>query len=229
MKMTLSITDFKNLSHLRVKYQDRNHACSDLRPVCALDTETDENGNITVLADSTGNYLELADITPEKVIKFLFSKRYQGSWNFFYNVTFDAEVILKIFGDLLYDYKRTRTLTFHYGDYTIEYIPAKKIAVRKGHHSAVFFDIAQYYHQSLENAYLNNIGKLPDWYIKAKKQRSHYTRKFYTKYSKKVRTYCIQDCVFTKELAEHWIQNFHNAFGFNPNDSYHQVTWQKKF
>ena len=216
MAESLSITDVKNLSHLRVKHQDRNHACSDLRPVYALDTETDENGYITVLADSDGNYLELEDITPEKVMKFLFSKRYQGSWNFFYNVTFDAEVILKIFGDLLYDYKKTRTLTFYYGDYIIEYIPAKKIAIRKGHHSAVFFDIAQYYHQSLDKAYQNNIGELPEWYVNAKKQRSHYTRKFYKKYPKKVRTYCIQDCIFTKQLAEHWIKNFHNAFSFYP-------------
>jgi len=200
------ITDFKNLSNLRIKHQDRNHACSELRPVYALDTETDENGDITILADNAGNYLELDDVTPEKIIKFLFSKRYQGSWNFFYNVTFDAEVILKIFGDLLYDYKRTRTLKFHYQGYTIDYISAKKIAIRKGHHSAVFFDIAQYYHQSLDKAYQNNIGELPEWYIKAKKQRSYYTRKYYQKYPKKVRTYCIQDCIFTKELSEHCIE-----------------------
>ena len=91
------------------------------------------------------DYLELDDIMPEKVIKFLFSKRYQGSWNFFYNVAFDAEVILKIFGDLLYDYKKTRTLKFYYNDYTIDYIPAKKITIRKCHHSTVFFDIANWW------------------------------------------------------------------------------------
>src|SRR3989338_4827734 len=143
MAKSLSITDFKVLSKLFVKHQDRNEAKSDLRGVYALDTETDENGNITTLADNDGNYLELDDITPEKVIKFLFSKRYQGTWNFFYNVTFDAEVILKIFGDLLYDFKRTRKLRFHYSGYTIEYIPKKNITIRKGHHSSVFFDIAQ--------------------------------------------------------------------------------------
>ena len=149
MAKPLSITDFKNLSKISLNHQDRNEARSDLRQVYALDTETDENGDITILADSDGNYLELDDITPENVIKFLFSKRFQGSWNFFYYITFDAEVILKLFGDLLYDYKRTRILTFHYQDYTIEYIPDKKIAIRKGHHSSVFFDIKQYYHESL--------------------------------------------------------------------------------
>ncbi|MEX2193154.1 MAG: DNA polymerase [Nitrosarchaeum sp.] len=216
MAKSISITDFKILSKLFVKHQDRNEARSDLRRVYALDTETDENGNITILADSDGNYLELDDITPEKVIKFLFSKRYQGSWNFFYNVTFDAEVILKIFGNLLYDYKRTRILRFQYQDYTIEYIPQKKIAIRKGHHSSVFFDIAQYYHESLSNAYLHNIGKLPDWYLDTKKNRSHFTRKYSEKYPKQIRNYCIQDCIYTKQLANHWIKVFHDAFGFYP-------------
>ncbi len=144
MAKSLWITDCNDLSKILVKHQDRCEAKSDLRPVYALDTETDENGNVTILADSEGNYIQLEQITPENLIKFLFSKRYQGSWNFFYNVTFDAEVILKIFGDLLYDFKRTRILRLHYQGYTIEYIPQKKIAIRKGHHSAVYFDIAQY-------------------------------------------------------------------------------------
>ncbi len=216
MAKSLSITDYRILAKLGTKFQDRCEARSSLRIVYALDTETDENGNITHLADSSGNYLELDDVTPDNVIKFLFSKRFQNTWNFFYNVTFDAEVILKLFGDLLYDYKRTRTLVFKYNGYTIEYIPQKKIAIRKGHHSAVFFDIAQYYHQSLLKAYQNNIGELPKSYLDMKNQRTHFTRKYCEKYSKKVREYCIQDCIFTKQLAEHWIKVFHEAFGFYP-------------
>ncbi|MCH7561668.1 MAG: DNA polymerase, partial [Thaumarchaeota archaeon] len=107
-------------------------------------------------------------------------------------------------------------LRFHYQGYTIDYIPQKKIAIRKGHHSAVFFDIAQYYHESLSNAYQNNIGKLPDWYVTIKKQRSHFTRKYCEKYPAKIRKYCIQDCIYTKELATHWIKVFHDAFEFYP-------------
>ena len=216
MAKPLSITDFNNLSKISLSHQDRNEARSDLRQVYALDTETDENGDITILADSDGHYLELDDITPEKVIKFLFSKRFQGSWNFFYYITFDAEVILKLFGDLLYDYKRTKILTFHFQDYTIEYIPQKKIAIRKGHHSCVFFDIAQYYQESLDNAYLHNIGKVPNWYTDAKSKRSHYTRYYYKRFPYKVRKYCLQDCTYTKQLAEHWIKVFFEAFNFYP-------------
>src|SRR3989344_9676799 len=195
MAKSIPVTDTKNLAILRTNvHQDRRLAKSDVRPIYALDTETYE-GNVFLIADSEGNFLD--KITPESCLTWLFSKRYQGSWNFFYNVTFDAEVILKIFGDLLYDYKKTRILRFHYQDYTIEYIPQKKIAIRKGHHSSVFFDIAQYYHESLDNAYLHNIGKLPDWYIEIKKKRSHFTRKYSEKYHNQVRKYCIQDCAYT--------------------------------
>ncbi len=108
MAESLALTDFKSLANLHLKYQDRNEARSEVRPIYALDTETDENGNVTLIADSSGNYLELDEISAENLVRFLFSKRYQGSWNFFYNITFDAEVILKTLGKELFNYKKTR-------------------------------------------------------------------------------------------------------------------------
>jgi len=215
MAESFPITDFKNLANLRTKFQDRNEARSEIRHVFALDTETDENGDIMLLADSEENYLELDDITPQKVIKFLFSKRYQGSWNFFYNLTFDAEVILKTLCKVLYNYIKTRTLSFKFDGYTIQYIPQKKLSILKGHHSSVFFDIAQYYHESLDQAYLHNIGKLPEWYVDIKSKRKSFTRYFYKHNARKIRKYSFADCTFTKELADHWIQLFHEAFGFH--------------
>lgn len=215
MAKSIWITDFKKLANLRTKFQDRNEARSEIRHVFALDTETDENGNIMLLADNEENYLELDDITPQKVIQFLFSKRYQGSWNFFYNLTFDAEVILKTLGKVLYNYTKTRNLSFKFEGYAIQYIPQKKLAIMKGHHSTVFFDIAQYYHESLDQAYLHNIGKLPDWYADIKSKRKKFTRYFYKHNARKIRRYCFADCVFTRELADHWIKLFHKAFGFH--------------
>ena len=213
MAESISLTDFKSLKQIRTKlHQDRRKAVSQSRKVFGIDTETDENGNITLLADSDGNWLD--DITAENLIKFLHSKRYQNSWSFFYNITFDAEVILKTLGETLNNYKKTRKLVFKLNKYRIEYIPNKKLAVRKGHHSAVFFDIAQYYHSSLVDAYQKNIGKLDSDYLEMKQKRSHFTNSFYKKYPNKVRKYCIKDCIHTMELAKHWIKLFHDAFGF---------------
>ena len=153
MAESLALTDFKNLANLYLKYQDRNEARSEVRPIYALDTETDENGNVTLIADSLGNYLELDEISAENLVRFLFSKRYQGSWNFFYNITFDAEVILKTFGKVLFNYKKTRKLNLRVNAYRFKYLPQKMMAVRKAHHSSVFFNIAQYYKTSLYKSY----------------------------------------------------------------------------
>ena len=208
------MTDFKNLSHLRTNvFQDRRLAKSNLRTVIGLDTETDK-GDIFLIADSKGRFLD--KITPKSCLKFLFSKRYQGSWNFFYNLSYDAEVILKLLAEKLNIYKKTRKLKFRFEDYKIDYIPNKKLAIRKGHHSSVFFDIAQFYHASLVNAYQENIKKLDPQYLQMKEKRKSFSQRFYRSNRKLIRDYCINDCKLTKELAIHWINLFNDAFGFYP-------------
>ena len=214
MAESIPITDYKDLSRLRTKvHQDRRLANSPLRPVYGLDTETYE-GTPFLIADSDGRYLD--KITPESCLKFLFSKKFQGTWNFFYNITYDAEVILKLLGEELNSYKRTGSLRFHYGEFTLDYIPSRKLTIRKGHHSSVFFDIAQFYHTSLVSAYQQNIGSLPNDYFLMKKERAQFSPRYYNRNKTKVRKYCIADCKYTKELAEHWINLFYNAFSFYP-------------
>ncbi len=215
MAESIPITDYKRLNGLRTKvHQDRRLAKSNLRPIYGLDCETYQ-GNIILIADSGGRYLD-TDVSAESVISFLFQSRYKTSWNFFYNLGYDAEVILKLLGEELNLYKKTRNLVFRHGDYKIEYIPNKKLAIRKGHHSTVFFDIAQYYHASLANAYQKNIGKLPEDYLEMKKQRAEFSTRFYKRNKKKIQNYCVQDCIYTKQLAERWIKLFHDAFSFYP-------------
>ena len=214
MAKSIPITDFKDLQRLRTKiHQDRRFARSSLRPVYGLDTETYE-GTPFLIADSDGRFLDI--ITPESCLKFLFSKKFQGSWNFFYNITYDAEVILKLLGEELNSYKRTGSLRFHHGEFTLDYIPSKKLAIRKGHHSSIFFDIAQFYHASLVNAYQQNIEDLPNDYLLMKKERTQFSPRYYNRNKTKVRNYCIADCKYTKVLAQHWIKLFNNAFSFYP-------------
>jgi len=214
MAEPIPVTDFKNLSRLRTNvFQDRRLAKSNLRNIIGIDTET-ENGNVFLIADSKGHFLD--EITPNSCLKFLFSKRYQGSWNFFYNLSYDAEVILKLLAEKLNIYKKTRKLKFRFEDYKIEYIPNKKLAIRKGHHSSVFFDIAQFYHASLVNAYQNNIGKLDSQYLQMKEKRKSFSQRFYRSNRTLIRNYCINDCKLTKELSIYWINLFNDAFGFYP-------------
>ncbi|MDH5431231.1 MAG: DNA polymerase [Nitrosopumilus sp.] len=214
MAESVPVTDFKDLSKIYTKIrQNRNNACSDLRKIHALDTET-YNGNIFLICDSDGLFLD--DITPELVINWLFSQKYQGSWNFFYNLSYDAEVILKLLGKELFKYRTTGKLEFNFVKYRIVYYPSKCLKITAGHHSTIFYDIAQFYHSGLADAYQNNIGKLSESYLDIKKNRSQFTLRYYNHNKKKIRNYCTTDCILTKQLAEKWVKLFHCAFSFYP-------------
>lgn len=215
MAKPIPLTDFKDLDKIFTgKKQNRDKAKSDLRKVHALDTETWQ-GNIFLIADSDGKFLD--SITPESVINFLFHKKYQGSWNFFYNLGYDAEVILKLLKNELFSYKKNRKLCFKFNDFTLEYIPNKCLKIRKRHHSTVFYDIAQFYNgKTLATAYRENIGKLDDDFLEIKGKRDSFPPSYYNHNKNKVKNYCINDCKLTKELSEKWIKLFRKAFGFYP-------------
>ena len=217
MAESVWLTDYNNLSHIKTDvFQRRDGAkAKHIREIQSFDTETDRNGDILVICDDSGNYLD--EITPDSLFSWLFSKRNQGKWNFFYNLNFDAGVILKTLGDILYDYRKTRRLSWDYKDFTIQYIPFKKLTVMKGHKSAVFFDIMQFYQGSLIDAYKNSIKKhLDQDYLNVKNKRDVFSKEFYRKNRKQVREYCIRDCVLTKELAQNWVNLFKIAFEFYP-------------
>ena len=194
--------------------QNRSPASSGLREINALDTET-RDGDIFLIADSDGEFLD--KITPESVISFLFRRKFENCWNFFYNLTYDAEVILKLLGTELNEYKNSRELIFFYNDYKFTYIPDKCLRIRKKKHSVVFFDIAQFFSKvGLLKAYEKNIGEIPDTYKVMKNKRGQFSKTFYRKNTSKVREYCIWDCTFTKQLAEYFIKLFFEMFTFYP-------------
>ena len=215
------ITKEKSLDRLRTRViQNRDNARSENRPVHAIDTET-WKGDIFLIADSDGDYLDVYSkdgITIDTVIKFLTRPKFETAWNFCYNLTYDGSVILKLLGKKVLDtYKTKRAFRFKHKKYSFFYLPKKTLRISKGHHSWVFYDITQFYDfKPLNKAYESNIKKLPDSYLKMKSKRSEFSPNYYRKNRNQVRQYCIDDCVLTKELSQHWIDIFQKAFGFYP-------------
>lgn len=227
MAEPVPITDFKDIRKLRTnRPQNRDPARSELRPIHTWDTET-YDGNIFLIANSERKFLD--EITPESVLDLLSAKKYQSSWNFFYNLGYDAEVILKLLGKELYRYGRTGNLVFQFDKYKITYIPNKCLRIAKGHHSASYYDIAQYYHASLSDAYQTNIGKLPDSYLEIKGKRSQFSPRFYKRNKKLIRDYCIQDCIYTKQLPKTGSIYLTTHFSSIQSSGFHQDIWQKRF
>lgn len=211
----------KTLRYLRKRPQFRRKATSDRRKIYTLDIEATTNGSMLLLADNEEHYIELDDTALEKVLKFLFHKRYQSSWCFFWNLHYDARIILKMILMAL-----SKKELFHFTQrfrckilgYSIHYIEEKKLSIRKGKHSVTFFDISQFYFQKkLTEAYKKNIGKLPKEYLEMKELRKDFTLDYYKRHKKLIQNYCISDCKFTAELATNWIDMFFKAFGFYPS------------
>jgi len=216
----LKITKVKSLKRLATKIkQNRDKARSELRDVHAVDTET-WKGDIFLIADSDGDYIDTfkQGITIDSVISFLTKPKFETSWNFCYNLTYDASVILKLLDkSILSTYKQKRAFRFKYKKFNFYFIPKKTLRISKGHHSWVFYDIAQFYDfKPLQKAYKENIGKLPDNYEIMKTKRKEFSPNYFRDNRKDVRNYCIDDCKLTKELSNHWINLFGKAFEFYP-------------
>jgi len=211
--MKIPTSNAKTLDGIRVRPQNRNSNIVEIpRPKVAADTET-EKGDIFLIADSEGNTLD--KITFESVAEFLF--QHEGKWIFFYNLSYDADCILKLLPEsILKSYKWKKELKFKVGKYSIHYIDKKKLSISKGHHFVNCYDIAQYYdNKGLVEDYSESIKKpLDPQYLKIKEKRSKFSKFYYSRSKKKVRNYCIDDCILTRELAENWIQTFKEVFGF---------------
>src|SRR5438309_915034 len=93
IQIHLARSKAKDLTFIKMQWQNRNVNDSEQRIVVGLDTETDD-GNIFLLADSDGNKLEYPNVTFENIAQFLL--RHERSWLFFYNLSYDAECILKL-------------------------------------------------------------------------------------------------------------------------------------
>ena len=206
----------KDLSKIKTRKQNRDCTPSGLRKVVAIDTEA-EDGNIFLIADSNGRTLEHPDINFDSVAKFLL--RYdEGYWVFFYNLDYDVGSMIKMLPAPLLkkQYLQQRELYFHYNGTTLHYIPKKKFVLRRGKHTVSCYDIMQYYdNKKLQVAYTENIKKpLPPEYAETKEKRAQFTLPYFLHNKKRLRQYCIDDCVLTKELAENWLDTFYKQFGF---------------
>jgi len=214
--MKLPTSNAKSLDGIRVRKQNRNLNSTELRKFVAMDTET-HNGDIFLIADSDGNYLD-GIIIFENIVEFLF--QHEGEWIFFYNLSYDAECILKLLPEeILKQYKWKKELRFEYKKYKIHYIDRKKLTISKGKHSVSCYDIAQYYDKQSLDVASESIGiSLDQEYLEIKKKRKIFSKFYYSRHKRQIRAYCIEDCRLTKELSEHWIATFEAVFGFYTNN-----------
>jgi len=161
-----------------------------------FDTETNYKGDIVLLSDDQGRNIWNPSL--DDLLQFLTYKEYRKTINWYYNITFDAESILKMLPEaeleeILEDNKT------EYNGFKLFYLPHKYLKISdKNKHNVDFYDIAQFYAMSLDNAskrYLNDTKGVADI-----KSLMEYI--YYDKVQNVVSVYCKHDCELTKGLAE---------------------------
>jgi hypothetical protein len=160
-------SECNDLNRINTKItQNRNPAASDPRPFYGIDTEATPEGDMFLLADSDGRFID-RDMMIESVADFLLHRKYQGAYNVCFNLHYDAMMILKLLGDRLKSYLQSRILQWRIDDDTrIKYIPKKCLIISRGNHSVCIYDVAQFYDGSLLDVYEKFIGPVPEWYRK---------------------------------------------------------------
>ena len=153
MTCDIAESELKDLSALNTDVQQYRRFADTKKHIQfrGFDSETHE-GNIFLICNSDGDYLD--KITPDKLIEFLFNKKNELTNNFFYNLAFDGEIIIKtVFGKYLEfiprefqkEIKVDRIkMKFEYRGYKIRYIPEKMLSISKGKKTVSFYDAFQF-------------------------------------------------------------------------------------
>ena len=111
------------------------------KPVRGLDTETYQ-GYAYLICDSEGGYLWIQDI--DSALEYLTQRRFRQKHNFFYNLRFDYQAILKWLPEsFLFELYSTKST--QYDSYHIKYIPKKLLSITKGKHNSSFYDLAPFF------------------------------------------------------------------------------------
>ena len=166
-----------------------------------FDTET-VNGYAVMLCDSDGNIHSVRGL--DDALRHLTKEYYRYSTNFFYNLQYDMSAILKYLdhNSLL---RVTEYGNYQYKDYLITYIPKKLLSIRHCKKRWDYYDLAQYFHTSLDNAGKKFIGKR-----KANFDITKYlTMDRFMDNWDDIASYCVQDCIVCKELGVYLQGLFH--------------------
>ena len=165
-----------------------------------LDTET-YKGYVRLICDDSGKYKEVNDF--EQIMQFLTSERFRGDFNWFWNIKYDFESIIKYLDkDELIDLYNNHELK-HY-DYTIKFIDRKFFSINlKGNSRFYFYDMFGFIETSLNNAakkYLNE-EKLSD-VVDSKQLNINW--QYWLDNRENIIKYCIQDANLTKRIADYF-------------------------
>lgn len=165
-----------------------------------LDTET-YKGYVKLICDDKGNYKEIDDF--EQIMQFLTRERFRNQFNWFWNIKYDFESIIKYLDkDELIDLYNEHELE-HY-NYTIKFIDRKFFSITLKENSRFYFyDMFGFIETSLNTAAKKYLGetKLTDV---VDSERLNKDLKYWNENKDNIIKYCIKDAELTKRIADYF-------------------------
>ena len=179
----------------------KNRGFKDRNIIKGFDTETCK-GNIFVIADDVRVlHNNSKPLSLDQILNFLTYRKNKLSYNFFYNMRFDMQSILK----LLPKQKIKRFYEFgecQYKNYKISGVDNKFITIAKHKNAYKYWDISSFLRGGLNKNALKYLGENKIDNIDVQK----FDDKEYIKDKMDdIVKYCKKDCVLTRELARYFI------------------------
>jgi len=175
-----------------------------------LDTET-YNGYVRLIADSTGEYKLISSF--DNLINYLTNKKFRNSMNWFYNIQFDFDSIIKYLSkEEIIELYENKSLI--YNKRLLTYIPKKYFGIKSNNNYYHFYDLFNFLEISLNKAskkYLND-EKLN--IVDA--ERLNYDIQYWADNEELIIHYCLKDAKLTSELAKYFWDLIYNTINFNP-------------
>ncbi len=176
-----------------------------------IDTET-YKGYVKLICDDSGRYADIEDFTD--IVKFLTHQRFRHKFNWFYNIKFDFESIIKYldYSELLNLY-HDKTITID--KTTITYLDKKFFALNQNNNRYYFFDLFNFLEASL--------NKASEKFLQDKKMSDVVNSSllntdwdYWIKNRENIIKYCIKDANLTKRLADYFWSIVYDNMNYYP-------------
>lgn len=208
-KIDYELIDIRKFPPAKLKIHNQKH-------INALDCET-LHGYCKLLADSTDKDNWLLDGDLYDILYFMAKRKFENAHNFFFNLNYDANAIIKFLPRQKLEELRELNETT-YEDFELYFIPRKIFSIQKGKHTTNFYDVAQFFKGSL-----NKNAKM---YLDLDKYQKEYkdidgavlgtSEKFWANNLPMIIDYCLNDCKLTKRIAELLDKTVINAIDLYP-------------
>jgi len=177
-----------------------------------LDTETYQ-GLVKLICSDDGDYKEIESF--DDCLKFLTRLKFKGKYNWFYNIQFDFESIVKYLDHAqlieLYQNKELQYNEF----FKITYIPRKYFAIVDNHnHRYYFYDLYNFLDTSLDKASKKFLNDAKIDTIDGNKLNTDIS--YWNDNKEDIIKYCIKDANLTKRLADYFWNIIYSRLNFYP-------------